>query len=323
MAIHRWLDFKVTRRCNNFGHKCIYCDVNIDPVGAREIISLENIHRTILDARALGFDTFWLLGGEPSLREDASEMFAPLSTDSSVEVTVVTNGKLRNDLMYRSLFDTSARRACIQVSMDSFAPSNMKHANPTDMLRLITDLRDMADGMSSPTHQCDAEVHCVISRENRTNFDEFARFWASKRVPVSLAMVCPWSIAITPVRFNEFTTEEMLDIAHRIDLLETGLPIDRFNPIVANFIRRNLSVRSENIIRRCGAGLTHLVINGDGSVFRCMADSFKPEVSIGNILYTRLFKVLEKSDHLKSCKECPTCFDGYAWDELALRDFKS
>jgi len=93
MKIHRWLDFKVTRRCDNAHRKCDYCDVAIDPPDAPELMPLEIVHRTLLDARRLGFDHFWLLGGEASLRDDAARLFEPLATDPDIHLTVVTNAK--------------------------------------------------------------------------------------------------------------------------------------------------------------------------------------------------------------------------------------
>lgn len=318
MRIHRWLDFKVTRRCNNHAHKCAYCAVPVDPECAPEVLSLEDIHHTLLDARALGFDTFWLLGGEPSLREDAERLVDPLADDPDVRITIVTNGKRVADAMYRSVFASKAARACIQVSLDTLAPRNLKRVDPSASLALITRLHAMAKTYSSASHSCCVEVHCVITRENLADFDDFARFFAAKGIAVSLAMVCPWRIVTNPAHFNEFTRNEIESIASRIDRLHTGLPIDEFNPIVGDFVRSIVDSETKGVTRTCGAGLTHLVINGDGAVHRCMADSFDPTTSLGNIRTSRLHKILSAVDGPRKCTPRVACFDGYAWDQLAL-----
>ncbi|MFC1706156.1 radical SAM protein [Planctomycetota bacterium] len=318
MRIHRWLDFKVTRRCNNHGHKCEYCAVQVDPQDACDILSLADIHRTMLDARALGFDTYWLLGGEPSLRGDADQLVDPLADDSEITLTIVTNGKQVADAMYRSLFATKAKRACVQVSLDTLAQDNFKRADPGASLGLIAELHRLAEDYSTPSHVCAVQVHCVITRENLGDFDDFARFLAARGIAVSLAMVCPWRLAAAPARFDEFTREEADSVATRTDRLRTGLGVDSFNPIVADFIRARLAERSPAGARTCGAGLTHLVINGDGSVHRCMAESFAPSTSLGNVRTGRLHAILRAVDRPRRCVESTACFDGYAWDRMSL-----
>jgi MoaA/NifB/PqqE/SkfB family radical SAM enzyme len=316
MKIHRWLDFKVTKRCNNAHHKCRYCAVPVDPPGASELLSLPLIHRTLLDARRLAFDTFWFLGGEPSLRADADRLFLPLASDGDVFLTVVTNGRATNMDMVEALFDTQARRACVQVSLDSLRPGNFKHQEPAGMLRLVSDIAAAARRASESDHHCQVEVHTVISRENHQDFDQLVRFFASQGVPVSLAMVCPWREHSEPTHFNEFTRDELLDISARIDDLHTGLGIDAFNPLVAGFIRRVLDGAPNS--RTCGAGLTHLVVNPDGAVHRCMADSFVSRTALGNLNHMRLHAILESVTEPASCPERAECFDGFAWDQLAL-----
>ena len=114
MPLSRWLDLKVTQRCNNHARKCTYCAVPTSPPTAPELMAMETIHRTLLDARALGFDTFWLLGGEPTCRDDAEHLVDPLASDPRVALTVVTNGKTPRWPLYDALFATAARRAMVQ-----------------------------------------------------------------------------------------------------------------------------------------------------------------------------------------------------------------
>jgi len=63
----RWLDFKITSRCNNF---CVYCGIKNDPPSASEKLGFQIIRRTLDDAIEAGFNYICLLGGEPSIRKD-------------------------------------------------------------------------------------------------------------------------------------------------------------------------------------------------------------------------------------------------------------
>jgi len=318
MKMHRWLDFKVTRRCNNYSRKCAYCEVPVAPEQSGDALSLNDIHRVLTDAFCLGFDTFWLLGGEPTLRPDADRLFDPLADEEGVALTLVTNGKVRREDAYRALFSTKAHRACLQVSLDTLNPHNLKRADPARVIGLVTDVRRLARSMSTTSHTCDVEVHCVITRENLADFDDFGRHLAAQGVGVSLAMVCPWHVTDEPTSFREFTPREMHDVADRIERLRTGLAVDEFNPTVSAFVRRILGCVGGEPGRSCGAGLTHLVINGDGSVFRCMPESFRPEMAIGNVRLDRLHKILCRVDQPALCEERADCFDAFAWDRLAL-----
>ena len=175
---------------------------------------------------------------------------------------------------------------------------------------------EMARAFSNPVHYCCVEIHCVVSRANLNDFDDFVQLMASRGVPVSLAIVCPWRVVDQPMALNEFSWDELLDVVRRIDLLATGLPTDRFNPFVARFVRRMLD--GQAVQRPCGAGLTHLVINADGAVHRCMAESFRPESALGNLHEQRLHHILRKVSGPAVCVENTECFDGFAWDQIAI-----
>jgi len=317
VRIHRWLDFKVTNRCNCAARRCDYCDVPVDLPAAPERLPLALVHQTLVDARRLGFDTFWILGGEPSIRADVHHVVEPLADDRELRITIVTNGRIPNWTMVDSLFATRAQRACVQVSLDSLARENPKHSRPVDVLTFVDGIAERARAASRPDHSCAVEVHCVISRANLHDFDDFVRDMSKRRIPVSLAMVCPWAIVDEPRGLREFSRFELLDIAARIAGLRTGLPTDAFNPIVGQFVNRMLG-NSKAGRRACGAGLTHLVINGDGAVHRCMAESFRPETALGTLTLERLHAILARVPSAMHCDEGPACFDGFAWDRLAL-----
>lgn len=316
MRIHRWLDFKVTQACNNADEKCAYCDVPVVPPGSSEALSLSEIHRTLLDARVLGFDTYWFLGGEPSVREDIAEVFDPLAGEENVSLAVVTNGRLARWDMVDALFATRAERACVQFSMDSLRPDSPKRCDPKRVLGVIERTKERARSASRRGHSCEVEVHSVITRHNLHDFDATAMLLARGGIPTSFAIVCPWEVVEEPTTIRQFTEAEVGDIARRLRALKTGYAIDAFNASIADFVEH---LRNGNRgPRSCGAGLTHLVINADGLVHRCMAESFVRGTELGSVRTMRLHDVLRKVKGPRQCQERPECFDGFAWDRLAL-----
>jgi MoaA/NifB/PqqE/SkfB family radical SAM enzyme len=69
----KWLDFKITNRCNNH---CSYCGVKHDSPIAPERVRTETLHQTIRDAKDIGFTHFAFLGGEHSLRDHLDDRHA-------------------------------------------------------------------------------------------------------------------------------------------------------------------------------------------------------------------------------------------------------
>ena len=63
----RWLDFKITNRCNN---NCVYCGVENDPLSAPEKLPFNVIKNTLVDAMEENFNFICFLGGEPSILYD-------------------------------------------------------------------------------------------------------------------------------------------------------------------------------------------------------------------------------------------------------------
>lgn len=319
MRIHRWLDFKITARCDRYKAKCQYCAVPVRDPHSPELLSITKIHETLLDARALGFDTFWFLGGEPSLREDADQLFAPLSEELDVRLAVVTNGKTPNFSMYQALFATRCELAKVQVSLDSLAENNPKRSDPGQVELLIRELDEMAKEYSAGSHHCEVEVHAVVSRHNQTTFENFVEYFEALGIPVSLALVCPWSVCETPARLNEFTHAELHQIVRTLRRLQGRTRLGRFNDLIASFVEAHIAESSPRLhMHGCGAGLTHLVINSNGDVYRCMAHSFTGGTALGNIKDVRLHRLLAPVTEAMHCGMGSECFDGYAWDELAI-----
>jgi molybdenum cofactor biosynthesis enzyme MoaA len=138
----KWLDFKITNRCNNH---CTYCGVEHDSATEPEKVSLDTLTKTIADAKNLGFTHFAFLGGEPSLRNDFSLLMKPLQVEEEVDtVMVITNMLLFNETMCKAVFQTRARKAQIVASIDSLKEPNYKHQNTSLTLNHISLIQELA-----------------------------------------------------------------------------------------------------------------------------------------------------------------------------------
>ena len=219
----KWLDFKITKRCNN---NCVYCGVRHDLPSYPEILSVANITDTIYDAIYLGFTHFALLGGEPSIREDIDKIFSPFEDCPPVTLLVVTNGLVFNERMYREVFGSGAGIAKIVYSFDSFKKPNYKHQNPERVLEDIERIREIAQEYNSNVLIRSIEIHSVISRENYREVSHFIEYFYDREIDVSLALVCPSEFVHDgkPKEYNRFTYEELNIIINQLrDLQNKGL----------------------------------------------------------------------------------------------------
>ncbi|MFW9873263.1 MAG: radical SAM protein, partial [Candidatus Thorarchaeota archaeon] len=122
-AKFKWLDFKITNRCNN---NCVYCQGKNDPPSASENLSFEIIRDTLQDALLENFNYMCFLGGEPSIREDIEKIIAVVGERENINLRLITNLKAFRPEMYNALFRTNSIDAEIVASFENFAFPNYK-----------------------------------------------------------------------------------------------------------------------------------------------------------------------------------------------------
>ena len=118
----RDLRVSVTDRCN---FRCPYC-MPREVFGSRhrflpraEILSFEEIARTVRVAAELGLQKVRLTGGEPLLRAELPKLVRMLADVRGLDVALTTNGSLLSGLS-RPLADAGLRR--VTVSLDALDP---------------------------------------------------------------------------------------------------------------------------------------------------------------------------------------------------------
>ena len=315
----KWLDFKITNRCNN---NCVYCGVKNDPPSSPEKISFYNIKKTLIDAIDLKFNYICFLGGEPSIRKQIVDIINVVGNEPDLHLRLVTNLKVYNNSMYNAFFSTQSKDAEIVSSLENLSYPNYKRVNPQRSLKYIDSINNLARRYQEKFNnerKRAISLHSVISRENYFKIRRFVDYFFKKEIEISLGLVCPSIITENTENFNEFTCEELQVIIDQLDELETQDKLNFANSVLRDFL---LMYKVGEFSHRdnCWAGKKQVIINSDGEVFPCISESYLSTKRYGNINNERFKDILKKFDNFK-CSMAPNsaCWDHYMWDRLGKK----
>ncbi|KKM17013.1 hypothetical protein LCGC14_1680060, partial [marine sediment metagenome] len=318
-AKFRWLDFKITNRCNN---NCVYYGVKNDSPSAFEKIPFGSIKKTLIDAIDSEFNYFCFLGGEPSIRKDIVDIINVVGNKPDLHLRLITNLKVFNESMYHALFSTLSNDAELVSSFENLSYPNYKCVNPQNSLAYINMINNLARKYQEKFNnkrRRTISLHSVISRENYFKIGRFVDYFFKKEIDISLGLVCPSIITEHPENFNEFTREELQVIIDQLDELETHNKLNFANSVLRDFL---LMYKVGEFSHRynCWAGKKQVIINSDGEVFPCISESYLSTKRYGNINNERFKDILKKFDNFK-CSMAPNsaCWDHYMWDRLGKK----
>jgi MoaA/NifB/PqqE/SkfB family radical SAM enzyme len=118
----------VTDDCNL---TCAYCD---EYTSGAPIIPLEQLKQRIDHLDALGVQVYDLLGGEPLLHPGVADLVRHVKAKrrGSNLITIITNAFLLTERKIHELND--AHLDCMQVSVDSIAPTALSHKSLKSIL---------------------------------------------------------------------------------------------------------------------------------------------------------------------------------------------
>lgn len=309
----RWLDFKVTNRCNNH---CVYCGVEQDPPSSPENLDTETVAQILEDAVDCGFQFLCLLGGEPTLRSDLPLVISRIAHHEHLHLLLITNLKAFNPEVVSALFDTEAADARVVASFDSMRSPTFKRVAPEVSLDHIGRLQDLARQFDRPGRRRTVEVHTVISRENWDRVESFVLEMDRRGLEVSLALVCPSVVTGSPARFNEFRPSELEAVAGQLERLDQSGLLSFANRVLLSYVRERLEGIPEQR-DRCTAGKHQVIINNDGEVFPCITESYRLGLRFGNIREERFRVIFERLQEF-ACRrpEESACWDHYLWTRL-------
>ncbi len=315
----RWLDFKITNRCNN---NCIYCGGKNDPPSAPELLAYNVIKNTLQDALDAKFNYICFLGGEPSIRRDIVDIIKIIENAEDIHLRIITNLKIFRKEMYEALFSTKSCDVEIVTSFDNFSYPNYKRVDPkTSMKRieLINKLAKKYEKRFQNGKKRSISLHSVISRENYYKIGELVEYFYDKGIDVSLGLVCPSIFTENPKNYNEFRKKDITSIIHQLNHLEILGKLNFANCVLKDFLQvytfGEFSHKSN-----CWAGRKQVIINTDGEVFPCISESYLSSKRYGNIKNERFRDILKKLNDFK-CSMHPTsaCWDHFLWDQLAKK----
>jgi len=311
----KWLDFKITNRCNN---NCVYCGVKHDPPNSPELLSNTQITNALYDAISLDFTHFAFLGGEPSIRKNISKIFYPFKSAKHATVLVITNGLVFNENMYRSAFESNAKNVKIVVSFDSFYKPNYKKQNPEKILLNIKKIALIAEGYSSQDINRTVEIHSVISRENFNNFSKLVRYFKELKIDISIGLVCPSEFIKDgkPNQYNKFNFTELEIILKQFEKLQKDNLLNFANKTLFEYLQK-YPYGNLNMSSFCKAGKQHIIINSDGEVYPCITESYRRNLRFGNISKDQFKKIYRSMLNFKCLSDfAPACWDHYLWNKL-------
>ena len=308
-----WIDFKITNRCNN---NCVYCGVTHDSPNFHEIIPIEAITNTLDQAINFGFNFFAFLGGEPSIRQNVTEIFTPFSDEGNLcHLLVITNMQVFHKELYRALFNTRAISAYLVASIDRMKSPNFKNQDFDRILSNLARIRKIANEFSHLGTR-GVQIHSVISRENHFEFGELIKFCSLNTIPISLAMVEPLKIvANKPKKYNEFTRDELIQIIKKLGNLNTQYKLEFPNIVLLDYLDDYLTRQLK--MAKCMAGKEHVIIESDGQVYPCLTESYRKGLSFGNIIQEEFQEIYKRMNNFR-CQNPfnDTCWDHYLWNRL-------
>jgi len=315
----KWLDFKITNRCNN---SCVYCQGKNDPPSASEKLSFDVIKNCLEDALKEKFNYFCFLGGEPSIRQDIVDIINIVGKASDVNLRLITNLKIYRQDMYEALFNINSYDAEVVASFENFSYPNYKRVDPETSMKRIEKIHELAifyQNKFNNGKKRSISLHSVISRENFQKIGKFVEYYYDKGIEISLGLVCPSIFTDNPKAYNEFQRLEIQMIIDQLNELEYDKKLNFPNRVLRDFLKiytfGNFSHRAD-----CWAGKKQIIINSDGEVFPCISESYLTSNHYGNIKEERFSFILKRLETFP-CSLPPnsSCWDHFLWDRLAKK----
>jgi len=269
------LTFAVTNRCNS---RCRMCE--IWKSNKPDVLEIEDFERL---PNNLGLVN--VTGGEPTLREDLSEIIEILKGKSK-RIYLSTNGMI---------FNEKIRDIEVRVSIDGL---ETKH----DYMRGIEGAFECAieNAKRYKKNGNSVGLAFTITKENYEDF--FYVYSLSK----NLGMQFTATIAHNSFYFNKFNNKikKNLSLYSEIDLVVDEMvkgwnPVDLFRAYFIDHMKGWIEGQKRPV--SCGAGKKTFFINYDGKVYPCNMIM----TEIGNIREESLSDIIKRSKEIKNCKkEC-------------------
>ncbi len=259
----------VTNRCN---YRCWHC---YNAGRNQHDVPLPVLKNAVRQLRKLGVVNVTLTGGEPLLRADLEEAAGAFGENACLNLN--TTGYGLTAQRARALRDSGIFGA--GISLDSLNPAEHDRMRGREgaFQTAIDALHTVADNGLYP-YIIAVATHEFLQPEKFWPFIKFAAEQGAREVHLLEPVAAGKLAGNTDVVLNEADKQLLLDYQKTI-ARDEGLPI----------LSCFLYLESSNAFG-CGAGLTHLYIDGSGEVCPC---NFVP-LSFGNIADEPLVSILDR-----------------------------
>ncbi len=214
-----YLRISVTDRCNL---RCYYCmPAHLpDPGFTTDILSFEDIVRTVQVANGLGIDRARITGGEPLVRKNLPRLIRLLKSETDLrEVAMTTNGMLLAQFA-EELAESGLD--WINVSVDSFSPDRYRRITHTGVLETVWEGIERA---------VDAGLHpvkintVILDGFNDDEVDEWVQLTMGRDLVVRFLELMPIGQAVHVKGFGGYAnlTEIRERLTERYGLVPTRL----------------------------------------------------------------------------------------------------
>ncbi len=209
-----YLRISVTERCN---FRCVYCmpAEGIKLAQRNELLSFEEIARTVRVGVKLGLSKIRLTGGEPTVRRDLPELVRMLKAISGItEIAMTTNGARLFDLA-EPLKQAGLTR--LNISLDTLRPEGNRELTRRDLLPAVLKGVDQAIAAGFAALKFNA---VILRGINDDELGEMVLYAHEKRAQMRFIEFMPMGAARQDERNKTVTMPEMLErLKEQFDLV--------------------------------------------------------------------------------------------------------
>lgn len=278
----------VTQRCNL---DCLFCYSKTDARNVLQDPSPSTLKRSIDFLANWGTTHIIISGGEPFLRDDLSAILSYARRTGIKQSTIISNGTNISETSLEPLVDVVDEIAISFDGWNNESPAWLRGEQRFDGLKRAVDL------IKSSGIQ--AEIIVTLHGQNYRHIKDYRSLSSTLDVPVTFSLLLDAnnedaSFALSP---------EALEFLGKEEAGSAGL-------------------ESLGCKRTCGAGVTSLSIDADGSVYPCHM-LHRPEFLMGNAFKNSMEHIFSSpaaslfrnlsSNQIDGCKRCehrPLCGGG-------------
>lgn len=279
----------VTQRCNL---DCTGCYSRSALRNALDDPSIEQLKHAIIELAKGGTQRLIISGGEPFLRDDLSVLAAYAKELGIGFVAILTNGTITDDAV---LAELSSFVDVISVSFDGSSSDAVPHVRHKQLFSVLVDT-------VKPIQHAGIAAH-ILPTLHSLNIDEIPEYGKLAQklgCSLSFSMLTGLADKLGELALND---EQLTRLGHMAARGEIGLDNDASFDVTAGLQAK----------KNCGAGVTEVSVDADGSVYPCHMLQF-PEFRMGNLFSGTLEDALASRvakqfaalhvDNLAGCSEC-------------------